>query len=380
VKLILATKQKKETPKKKCLACPSENAEQSIRNFYISKNPMHQDGFLPWCKECVKRNSLNSNGEIDETKLKNVLQQVNKPYYKDILQSSINQFKKEHSFVLEEEIKTFGEKIIGLYFKNIQTLRQATAKSYEDSVKEGFINNPELRRKEFNVDMNISDKADTVEDNKHTLNIGDFEVTDEIKNLFGEGYSTNMYKKMHDKYEKLKINYSLQTNLHQESLATYVRFKVKEEEATAKGNVEEAKKWYDAAINAADKARLTPKQLTKADLQGGITSISEISRAVEQAVDIIEILPRFKFAPNDMADFIIWCYINYERDLHNLPQINYEDVYKFYDKKKQEYLSQYGDPYGIFTDEPDLEKMRPKVKQFITLPDDYDVPDGEDNE
>ena len=36
----------------------------------------------------------------------------------------------------------------------------------------------------------------------------------------------DMYKKMQEKYDKLKINYTLQTNIHQEALATYVRFKV----------------------------------------------------------------------------------------------------------------------------------------------------------
>ena len=205
--------------------------------------------------------------------------------------------------------------------------------------------------------------------------MGDFEVTDDIKSLFGYGYSDIEYKKMYDKYEKLKLNYTLQTNLHQEALATYVRFKVKEEDATAAGNVDEAKKWYDAAQNAAEKAKLTPRQLTQADLQGGINSFSEIFKAVEQAVDVIPILPKFKFRPNDALDFNIWCYINYARDLQGLPQCSYEDVYKFYDKKKVEYLEQYGDPYGIFNDEP-TEKNRENVKKFITLPKDYE--DGDE--
>ena len=46
-----------------------------------------------------------------------------------------------------------------------------------------------------------------------------------------------------------------------------------------------------------------------------------------------------------------------------------------YDKKKAEYLEQYGDPYGIFDDEP-TEKNRPSVEKFITLPKDYE--DGDE--
>jgi hypothetical protein len=85
-------------------------------------------------------------------------------------------------------------------------------------------------------------------------------------------------------------------------------------------------------------------------------------------------LPKFKYRPNDALDFNIWCYINYARDLQGLPHCDYEDVYKFYDKKKNEYIEQYGDPYGIFNDEP-TEKNRDNIKKFITLPKDYE--DGE---
>ena len=106
-------------------------------------------------------------------------------------------------------------------------------------------------------------------------------------------------------------------------------------------------------------------------MQGGINNFSDIFKAVEQAVDVIPILPQFKFRPNDAIDFIIWCYINYARDLRGLPQCSYEDVYKFYDQKKKEYIEQYGDPNHIFEDDPS-ESLRENIKQFITLPSDYD--------
>ena len=37
---------------------------------------------------------------------------------------------------------------------------------------------------------------------------------------------------------------------------------------------------------------------------------------------------------------------------------------------KDDYLSQYGDPYGIFTDDTS-KKNRPSVETFIKLPKDY---------
>ena len=368
---------KKETKKKICLACPPEENKNlhPLGDFYLSKNPMHKDGKLPWCKNCIKRLSLNQSGEIDEEKFKSVLRQIDRPYYKDVLQSGIRQYKKEHSYIEDEDIKYHGEDIIGLYFKNLNTLRQVANKSYGDSEKEGFVRKQGVQAASVNIEDTVKQ---TVKD-KHYSSVEDFEVTEEIKSLFGDGYDTLEYKKMFDKYEKLKINYTLQTNIHQEALATYVRFKVKEEDATAKGNVDEAKKWYDAAQNAAEKAKLTPKQLTKADLDSGVNSVSELTKAVEQAVDVIKIMPQFKYRPNDAPDFNIWCYVDYERKLNDQPPVSYEDVYSFYDKRREEYISQNGDPYGIFNNEPTL-KNRETVKTFIKLPDDYEELAGDANE
>lgn len=371
---MASTAAKKNTKFKVCLACPSDNNNRPLSEFYLSKNPMHQDGKLPWCKECIKKSSILSTGEIDEDKFKSVLRQIDRPYYKDILQSAINQYKKEHSYVEDSDVKYHGSDIIGLYFKNLNSLRQVTNKSYGDSEREGFVRRHGVQAATLKISENIKQK----EIDKHPYEVGDFKVTDEIKSLFGDGYSTVEYKKMFDKYEKLKINYTLQTNIHQEALATYVRFKVKEEDATARGDVDEAKKWYDAAQNAAEKAKLTPKQLTKADLDSGVNSISELTKAVEQAVDVIKILPRFKYRPNDAPDFNIWCYVDYERKLNDEAPVSYEDVYEFYDKKRQEYISQNGDPYGIFNNEPTL-KNRETVKTFITLPDDYEEMAGDEN-
>lgn len=366
------TATKNELKKKKCLACKPENAEKSIKEFYISKNPMHSDGFVPWCKECIKSNSVLDSGEIDEDKFKSVLQQLNKPYYKDVLQSAIQQYKKEHSFVPEENVKYYGGDIIGLYFKNLNTLRQTVNKSYLDSEQEGFI-------RKSGTTILKSDVVKQSKTSKSTYDIGDFEATDDIKDLFGYGYEDTDYKKMHDKYEKLKLNYTLQTNLHQESLATYVRFKVKEEDATVRGDVDEAKKWYDAAQNAANNGKLMPKQLSKADLDSGVNSVSELVKAVEQAVDVIKILPQFKYRANDAPDFNIFCYVNYERDLNGQAQVDYSDIYSFYDNKKREYIEQNGDPYGIFANDTTI-KNRKTVEIFTKLPDDYDDLAGGEND
>lgn len=375
---IIATK--KETKKKVCSSCGRELPLST--GFYSSKSQLFAiDGKINICKECFISNALNEEtGEIDELKFKNLLRRTDFPYYRDNLQSATLQYAKEHGYVSEDDVKYHGADIIKLYMKNVNSLRQLSTKSFEDSEKDGFIQKRSTVLKDVNADIKMLNKSNIpVKEKKHKSDIGDFEITDEVIGLFGDGYSKTEYKKMFDKYEKLKINYTLQTNIHQEALATYVRFKVKEEDATARGDVDEAKKWYDAAQNAAEKAKLTPKQLTKADLDSGVNSVSELTKAVEQAVDVIKILPRFKYRPNDAPDFNIWCYVDYERKLNDQPPISYEDVYAFYDKKRDEYIAQNGDPYGIFNNEPTL-KNRDTVKTFIKLPDDYEELAGDGND
>lgn len=383
----------------KICSCCGKN--KKLTEYYLSYNPMYSvDQRVPICKSCCKEKSLNSDGTINYPQFKEVLKNIGKPLFYDSLWSSFETVKRENSYLSEEEVELHGEDIIARYFRNV-AMRQDRAISFSDSEKDEFMHQNNNRTSEeknkiiqkyeplfgITTSTNSNKPTDTQEiirpprpKEEVVYNTdAEFEVTDKMIELFGDGYTPSLYKKMFDKYEKLKMNYSLQTNIHQEALATYVRFKVQEEIETSKGNVTEAKKWYDAAQSAAQDAKLTPKQLTKADLDSGINSISELTKALEQAVDVIKILPRFKYRPNDAPDFNIWCYVNYERKLNDQPDATYEDVYQFYDKRKREYIEQNGDPYGIFINDT-TEKNRDTVKTFIKLPDDYEDLAGDDDE
>jgi hypothetical protein len=198
--------------------------------------------------------------------------------------------------------------------------------------------------------------------------VNDFNIDEdkleELIDKWGYGYSNEEYLAFEKKYIQLKNNYPEKTAMHTEALLKYIRYSCKEEIATANNNVDNAKKWADMANKAATNAKINPSQLSKADLSDGLSTFSELSQAVEKEIDIIPILPQFKYRPNDALDFNIWCYVNYERNLSGLPPCDYEDVYKFYDKRKQEYIEQYGDQYGIFTNDTS-EKNREKIKNFI---------------
>lgn len=126
----------KQKGTKQCNYC---HEKKKLTDFYISKSPLFSvDERVPVCKECVTTASLNEDGTINELELNKILKKIDRPYYKDLIESSINSFKKEHSYVEDENVKYYGKEILQKYFTMI-AMRQDRDKSYEDSEKEGFI-------------------------------------------------------------------------------------------------------------------------------------------------------------------------------------------------------------------------------------------------
>lgn len=350
---------KRGTPKKLTKLCIQCKQEKPLLEFYAASNPLtSSDGKkINICKNCIKEVIYTPDGEVNMERFKEVMQLLDKPFIPSVIDEIIKGKTKN---------KRVADDYVGEYMRKVGRISKYKKMSFAES----------LTYLEEEIEIEATDKPVSRRGKAkpagsiYAQAIEDFEVTEEVVFRFGENYTKAEYCKLQRKYDRLAKNYQILTNLHEEALATYVRFKVKEEEATAKGDVTSASKWNNAAQDAADKAKLTPKQLTQSDLQGGINAISEIAKAVEEATDIIEILPRFKYAPNDAPDFIIWCYVNFCRKLKGLPEVDYSEVYSFYDRKKKEYIDQYGDPYGIFADDTS-EKNRPNVEQFIELPKDY---------
>ena len=343
------TKKKTDDTLVQCTACGKFKPKS---DFYISYNEMHSaNGVLPYCKVCIKKMCNDKFGNIDKEKTLKVLRTIDRPYIHNMWLKAIDR---------ESDNK------IGTY------LRLINLQQYRDlKWKDGDLNMldaPDDIKPALTDIKNVEPIKTEIEKFK------DFKVTDEIIKLFGNGYTDEEYFHMWNKYEFLSANYTEQTNMHTEALVTYIRYKVKEEMAIANDKANDAKTWGELAMKQAEKAKINPNQFSKADLQGGLTTIGEIAQAVEQEQDIIKILPKFRYRPNDAVDFCIWNYINYARDLEGKPLIEYSDVYKFYDKMKEKYLAETGDAYGIFEGDPTLHN-REKIEKFIELPEEY-----EDNE
>lgn len=316
-----------------CVGCGKIHPKGS---FYVSYSPNHANGRLFYCKDYIKNKVYKRDSEIDVEKLKDILRQLDLPFLDDVFESA-------HSS---------GGDIVGHYFRIFNSLPQNRGLSWKDSST--YSQPKENNETESQVEEDII---------KNVNELSDKDIS-KLEEKWGYGYSPDELYLFEKKYLMLKNNYTEKTAMHTEALYNYIRYRVKEEIATAEGNVKEAKEWGQLASQAATHAKINPSQLSKADLSDGLSTFSELSQALEKEIDIIRILPRFKFRPNDALDFNIWCYINYMQDLSGLPHCNYEDVYEFYDRKIQDYIEQYGDPYEIFKDDPTI-KNRESIKKFI---------------
>lgn len=378
---------------KKCGTCPPAEAVKPISAFYKSSNPLHMDGYIPICKECMVALVYDPlENKISLQKLRKLLSQIDRPYIESVLHSAINEYEKRMEGC--EVLPDSNKRIVSLYIKNLQTLKQYRdwdfaageryAKDTETPPGSTLANNPHV-----NVDlvgeiqpplgldalsnsMSASAYAQRVAQERQAESQDNTPVDEEAVMLFGEGLKPSMYRKLMKKFNWLKQSYVDVTNFHTEALATYTRYKVLEEEAIACGDADAAKQWGTLATKAAENAKINPKQMSKADLNGSVNSFAEISQAIEQAIDVIPILPQFKYKPSDAVDFLIWQYVNYIRRLEGKPECEYADVYKFYDERVTDYVQQYGDPTGIFTNDP-TQKNRPQIEKFIELPDDKDT-------
>lgn len=285
--------------------CKKEKDRKS--GFYNTNNKLYANtGKIPVCKQCL-RSTVNYD---DMESIYSILRQF------DIM-FDVSYWEKAE----ESKLDTFAR-----YMTMANSLPQFEGFTWKDSVFEH---------------VEVKDDAKSTE--KHELpTTTEMEITDELLDKWGYGYTNDEYKQFERKYKKLINNYGEKTALHTEGLVNYIRYRVKEEISTAKGEVKEAKEWGQLASKAAQDAKINVSQLSKSDISGGVDVLSQMFEAVETEVSVIPLLPRLLEQPYDDADLIIWATVNYNRRLEDKAAVPYRDVWNFYDEMLQEHFEAQG--------------------------------------
>ncbi|MES9779002.1 hypothetical protein [Bacillus velezensis] len=293
----------KEKEKLICAACQKEKDKES--GFYNSRSSLYEKtGKVPICKTCLKKNIDYNNIESIYT----VLQQIDVKF--DPLYWEQAEKRKTDTF--------------SAYMTMANSLKQFNGTGYKDSIF--------TKENKTNLTAN--------EEESQTSQDIDSDYLEKLKEKYGYGYPDDDYLLFEKKFLQLKPSFQLLTTMHEECLREYCVNKVYETLAKAKGDFKQAKDWAAMAKDTAEAGKLKPSQMSKADLSQGLDGFGQLARMVEEKVDIIPILPKFVSQPKDKPDVVLWCYLNYVRDLKGLPPADYKDIYNFYEERRSDYEKQ----------------------------------------
>ena len=292
-----------------CIGCGKTHPRA---NFY--KSYTHKNGVYPFCKNYIKKTVYKNDKTVDAEKFKDILRQADAPYVDSEFQGAV-----------EEKRET-----IGAYFSRISMVQnRGYTWKHSDFGEDDLDSNQE------------EDNENDIVAEKNPSELTKQEI-DKLEEKWGFGYELNEYVLFEKKWNKLIDNYGRKTAMHVEGLKTYIRFRVKEELATARGDVKEAKEWGQLASKAATDAKINVSQLSKSDISGGIDVLPQLFEAVESKVGIIPQLPKVLEQPYDDVDIIIWSNVNYMRRLEGKSRVEYRDVWDFYDEMLEEHCKQQG--------------------------------------
>lgn len=302
--LLPANKQKGN---KKCTRC---HKEKKMTDFYSSNSPLFSiDKRVPLCKKCIQELCVDSEtGEIDEVELNKTLRIIDKPYYKDSLASSYQQFLREHSYIEEKDVKKYGNKILGLYFKNIM-LRQDKNKSYEESEKDGFIHhnsNITLSEKEKIIqkysDVQIANNTFSVSQSK--------EESEEL--IYDDKWMGKYTKKdidyLNNYYIGLERDYKIITENHRDYARKIAKASLQMDKAFDDmiNGINGADAKYKNAREAFDTLSKSAKfsESTRSVNDVGISSFSKVAAMVEAHNWIPQHKPLQKDVIDEMIDYL----------------------------------------------------------------------------
>ncbi len=328
-----------KTDKKK-IKCQGECKRELIEtNFYQSNSPLFNNNNhrVNICKQCINK-MIN-------------MEDINSVYM--VLQALDIAFMYDYWTIAKEKNP---KNPFGKYITMANSMPQIKNLRYKDSIFES------INLKDEN------DKSDLTVKKRTKFDIEDM-THEQLEDKYGVGYTDEEYYCFEKKWRKLADSYGQKTSIHTESLTTYIRFRVKEELATAKGDVAEATKWGQLAEKAQQSGKLNVSQLSKSDISGGVDLLPQLFEAVEDKVGIIPILPKVKEQPYDDADLIIWAIIEYTQRLEGKPRIEYKDIWSFYDDMLIDFYKQKG-----FTDEQIEEERVKRNAIFRDLSDVYKEP------
>lgn len=306
------------TKKKKCPICGKE--KNIATSFYKSSSPLFAlEGCVPLCIECVKDDVVNEDGTVNENKLKRMCQRLDKPFYIDELDSAFLQAKSESGYLSDDEIARQGRKIVGFFFKNINTLRQNKDRCFSDSEKDGFCHktyNVEAQKKKGKI---INRYSDVIENKKSynyafsTPTIDRRTIQEEPEELIYDDKWMGKYTQkdidyLNNYYFSLERDYKIITENHRDYARKIAKASLQMDKAFDEmiNGINGADARYKNAREAFDTLSKSAKfsESTRSVNDVGISSFSKVAAMVEAHNWIPEHKPLKKDTIDEMIDYL----------------------------------------------------------------------------
>lgn len=253
-----------------CIGCAKT---KKSNEFYVSYNPLHGTGKLPYCKNCIQKMCLDNKENISIEKLKDTLKLVDRPFIEELWKISID----ENS-----------ANPIGTYFKNLG-LSQNRKLTWKDSC---FITD--------------TPKDDTLVDDSII-------VDEKLITAWGQNWEADEYIRLESFYRSMVDINKPDTPQDKDYIKKIARLSVQIDKAIEDGDSKTAKALGDLYSKYMSDAKLRTSDISEADKGGGIRRFCDIYAEVEKD-DFIppwEYYRKINGAKQDIVDKTIMFILNF---------------------------------------------------------------------
>lgn len=262
--------------------CSNCGVDKVLEKNY-AKNVNNKNNYDLWCNSCRKKVS-NEEELIQYCKENN--RGYSKELFKEVIELIDKKLKKTNNY---EKIKNYDEillqKSIALYFSKMSLIG--------------------------NEGKKIIDKS------KNTI-----KVSEELASKWGDLEDQSEYEILEERFQRYCLSFAVENEAQADYLRKAIAASLRVDKSIASGNAKEAETWmkvYDAAMKA---GKLQPVQMSASDMLQGVVTFSQFFELVEKQ----GFIPPMPNIIRDDIDYAIWKFINYNRELMDLPLVQLGDV------------------------------------------------------
>lgn len=265
-------KSPKSQATKVCKICQKN---KNINEFYKVDSPLYPDGTMDICSDCIKE-SVDPN-DIDE--VINILRQMNKPFVKDVWESSVEESSK---------LKTKPHPL-GRYMGKINSLKQYREMTFKDSKDNLSV-----------VDVYDNELNEIELDNGETL-----KFSTKLAVKWGENYTQLEILRLEKYYLDMISHFKIETPNDISQLKQLAKIDIALDRAMGEGDFNTHKDLVASQDKLMKSAGFTAKDRRDAVEETGLGSFGEVWAEIEREEGFIP--PKLvDYEPDDIDDMLLY--------------------------------------------------------------------------